>query len=249
MARKVGSFKEPPYLGLGEALEISHAVYSRMGGSAMRDDLAQVLGNTPSSSSFVKKMSALRAFGLMEENGPNNYRLTPLAYQIVAPGSRLEEARARLEVFRNINVFAKLHDQYKGKVCPETTYLANTIERDLGVPTGAKVRWAQAFLEAIESAGLQSMQGGRTVIRSDISVLDSQPVETQEDRYMETETRSNEQKHSPPQEREEPGTSNFVFPFAGKGAVRIQMPDNLSQQEITKLLKLLEISLKDDVSA
>lgn len=246
MGRKVGSFKEPPYLGLREALEISQDVYSRMGGSAARDDLAQVIGNTPSSSSFAKKISALRAFGLMEESGPNNYRLTPLAYQIVAPGSRFEEARARLEVFRNINIFSKLHDQYKGKVCPEINYLANTIERELGVPAGAKVRWAQAFLEAIESAGLQSLQSGRTVIRSDISVLDSSPVETKapEVTGMPEAAKVHEEEEES-KAAVEAGRIRLYFPFTGKGEAKIFLPSNLSHTEIKKVISLLQMLVEN----
>lgn len=245
MGRKLGSIKEPPYLGLRQSLEISHEIYTRMGGSASRDDLAELLGNTPVSSSFTKKISALRVYGLLEESGNNHYKLTELAYRAVSPNSKLEEARARLEIFRKVIIFSKIHDIYKGKICPEISYLANTIERESGVTKDAKLRWAEAFLEAIEAVGLQSIQGGKTVIRSDVSVAESAIDEGRpQENGVESEYRPTPPS-TPLEEKSEPGTIRLVFPFSGKGEAKIYLPGNLNQNEVKKLITLLEISLGD----
>lgn len=247
MARKLGSIKEPPYLGLRDSLEISHDMYTRMGGSASRDDLAELLGNTPSSSSFIKKISSLRGYGLLEEGPSNNFKLTELAHRAVSPSSKLEEAKARLEIFRKVTIFSRIHDIYKGKICPEIPYLANTIERELGVTKDAKLRWAEAFLEAIEAAGLQSMQGGKTVIRSDVSVVDSYPVETKtpEVSGIMPEAPKVYEEEEEAKAAEEPGRIRLYFPFSGKGEAKIFLPSNLSHNEIKKVISLLQMLVEN----
>lgn len=247
MGRRLGSFKEPPYIGFAECLNVVIGIYEKMGGTASRDDLAEFLGNTPSSSSFVKKVSILRAYGLLTGEG-NAFILSDLARSIVAPSSKAEEAKAKVEAFRKIEVFARVHDMYKGKICPEEVYLANTIEREAGVPADSKSAWAKAFLEAVQAAGLYLTQGGKGVIRSDAPVIESVPVETSSQQEREMDVTGNRATEAIAREENietGAGTVRLVFPFPGKGEAKIFLPGNLTQKEVEKLLALLRISLSE----
>ncbi len=232
--------KDPPYIGLAESIEIARTMYERMGGTASRDDLGGLFGNTPRSSSFERKTRAMRSYGLLDESGTNTYRLTPLAVQIVAPTSGSEEAQARVNVFRNIDVFARIHDLYKGKVCPEESFLANTIEREVGVGPDAKYRWAKMFMESLKAAGLYSEQGGRIVVRADSSMVESRPVDFRSRiEEKETEMETTGQETTTQENHAQPGVVRLIFPIRGRIEAKIFIPENLTREEADKLITVV----------
>lgn len=48
-------------------------------------------------------------------------------------------------------------------------------------------------------------------------------------------------------EKAEKGTVRLVFPFKGKGEARIFFPEQLSKEEVGKLIMLLKAYVSDDV--
>ena len=166
MARKpAGSAVEsPPYLGLDESLKIAQHIQERGGGTLSLESLAEVFGNSLKSSSFERKLSAVKNFGLIERLR-DSVRLTKLALAYVAPTVPEETTKARVEAMRNVGLLRQLHDRFAGGVLPPTDSLANLVLREYGATEPLHRAWADFFVESLRSAELLSSLGGRMTVR------------------------------------------------------------------------------------
>lgn len=148
---KRGSF--PPYLFLGEAFQLAISIYEQGGGQASVDLVSRLTGNSSSSSSFIKKIGALKLYGLVsEQNG--GFVLTEAGNAIAAPVSQEAGATARKAAFLSVPPFAKLFERHKGKLLPADEFLRNILEQDIGLPRELSSEWVKAFKESAKAAGL-----------------------------------------------------------------------------------------------
>jgi hypothetical protein len=148
---KRGSF--PPYLGLAEGFDLTRAIYEQGGGQASYDLMSRLTGNSSSSSTFVKKIGALKLYGLVsEKNG--TVALTEQGSAIAAPISENSDRSAKKASFLGVRTFAKLFERHKGKLLPADAFLRNILEQDIGIPQELSADWVKAFKDAAKAAGL-----------------------------------------------------------------------------------------------
>ena len=148
---KRGSF--PPYLGLAEGFELAGAIYEQGGGQASYDLMSRLTGNSASSSNLIKKIGALKLYGLVsEQNG--TVTLTDQGSAIAAPISEDSDRSAKKTSFLNVTTFAKLFERHKGKLLPADEFLRNILEQDIGVPRELSADWLMAFKDGARAAGL-----------------------------------------------------------------------------------------------
>jgi hypothetical protein len=127
--------------------------------------LAIIAGNTVSSSSFVRKIGALRAFGLISEQEKDLYALTDLGISLSSPKSAEAFAAARKQAFLNVDAFNTLFQQQKGKLLAADEFLRNILEQDCKIPKEHSGQWAVHFRDAARAAGLFYDRGdGRTQV-------------------------------------------------------------------------------------
>ena len=143
----------PPYISLADAFAIVRSIYEQGGGQASRELMSRITGNSHSSSSFIKKIGALKAYGLVLEQNDSIY-LTELGSAIAAPTSQGSDALAKKAALQNIPVFAKIYERHKGKLLPADEFLKNIIEQDAGIPRELSPDWVGAFKSAARVAGL-----------------------------------------------------------------------------------------------
>lgn len=218
-------------MALAECLQVAKEIHNRIGRTISVDDLSSLLGNSPQSSSFIRKARAMKVFGLLEWLDPEGYRLTRLAIRIVSPDSTLEEAQARVEAFKNVEAFARIHDLYKGKLCPEEPLLADIIVREAHVKEEFKFQWSSAFIDSGQTAGLISEQGGRLIVKTDPHDTVQADYDFKGVNTMEATREGLESTGT--------GTARLIFPFRGKGEAKIFFPENLSEDELEQLIALL----------
>jgi len=148
---KRGSF--PPYLGLAEGFDLARLIYEQGGGQASYDLMSRLTGNSSSSSNFVKKIGALKLYGLVaEQNG--TVTLTDQGSAIVAPVSEDSDRLAKRASFLGVPTFAKLFERHKGKLLPADEFLRNILEQDISIPRELSADWVKAFKDAAKAAGL-----------------------------------------------------------------------------------------------
>ncbi len=98
----------PVYVTIDDAIEIAKKLITFKGGDITRDALASTLGHkNTGSGTFIRKMSDLRKYGLIEGRG-EAYRATDLANRIAFASSEPEKNQAILEMINNIEVIRKL---------------------------------------------------------------------------------------------------------------------------------------------
>lgn len=155
--------ERPPYLGLEEALAAITAIQEQGGGSVTAETLSPIIGNSTKSSSFQRKVSALRGYGLVDVVG-DRISVSRLGLGYVAPTSEEEKAEVAATALRNIPLARALHDRYGGGLLPNRDILANMMLREYGAAEPNNTLWADFFLGALRTAGLLAHAGGRATV-------------------------------------------------------------------------------------
>lgn len=213
--------------------------------------LSRITGNSSSSSTFSKKVAALRNFGLFEVD-KSEYSLTEIGKQIATPESFEQQARAIIQAFLNQENLRKIWDAFKGKRLPQIEYLANAIVKILDVPAELKLSWAEYFVEAGKYTGLleERETGSFQVLTGYTPVfkLEKEPDKKDNDVKKDSENEKQDTAMSLPK-------NNTVDPLGimeqSWGILNIKtisnnrkaifaIPENLSEQDINSLKVFLQ---------
>lgn len=156
----------PPALNLEEAVDIINAFYEDAGGEASFDALSQILGNSSQSSTFLKKMAALRNYGLVEGE-QRLVKLSDKAYAIVEPRLPEDKYRALKQAFLNVDIFDKIYVKFMGRILPQDEFLVNSF-KDY-VPRELAQEWMDKFKQSALYADLFIERGdGKYQIREGV---------------------------------------------------------------------------------
>jgi len=234
----------PPFLGLSEALVLADKIYEHTGGQASYDLLSRIFDNTRNSSSFTKKLAALKAYGLVAEATKGDVSLTDSGLTIAAPQSPEASAMAKRDALLRIEVYSKVYERHKGKLLPADEFFKNMIEQDCGIPRELSDQWVKAFKDSVEVVGLLHDRGdGRMQLMESALVLKAPSAVPAE-------------KHDPlPQiispSIEKTAQPSTAVPFAASGMnIKIQLsdgqlatfsvPDKIGPKDAQKLKNALE---------
>ena len=158
---KKGSF--PPFVTFADTISFAEKVYENGGGRASYDLLSQIFDNSIKSSSFTKKLAAVKWYGLLIESTKGDVLLSDIGVAIAAPQSPSAANSARKEAFLKIEPFAKIYERHKGKLLPADEFLKNIFEQDSGIPKELSSGWVRAFKEAIRTSGLLHDRGDQKI--------------------------------------------------------------------------------------
>ncbi len=106
-AEKKLRIAQPPYLNLSDAIRIAEQIYEQGGGTADNNLLPVLMKNSNSSSSFARKLQAMKGYRLIS-SATSPVTLTEIGLAIVAPkdeSARLSNMRSAAigpEPFRRI---------------------------------------------------------------------------------------------------------------------------------------------------
>lgn len=148
---RVARGEKPPYIDLGEAVQVIGLCYDRAGDEIPFDLFSEITGNTASSSSFTRKLATCRNFGLVTVT-LSKITLTEIAERIFRPRDPHERQAALKDAFLSIDLFRRMYDKYLGKILPQDEYLANTFADY--VPQDQAPKWVDRFVDSAQEAGL-----------------------------------------------------------------------------------------------
>ena len=148
--------KAPPFLTLGDAIELARIVFKQGKGEMPRVELAKALKRTPSSSGFRRRVATLRVFGLADlligtKAKPRRIKTTETARKVFAPHSPAEEQEGKYEAFLKVPEFKKLLEIYEGAV-PDREYIGNLLVHDFQIPEDFREDWVDCFLTSCKDA-------------------------------------------------------------------------------------------------
>jgi hypothetical protein len=158
-AERVRKGSYPPYASLAEAFLLAERIYENGGGQASYDMFSRLTGNSSSSSSFVRKLAAMKAYGLLAEAVKGQLILTETGIRIAAPRDADAAGNARKQAFTSIDTFNRIFDRHKGKLLPADEFLKNMIEQECEIPRDLSKLWVSAFKDSLKTAGLLHDRG------------------------------------------------------------------------------------------
>ena len=124
-----------PTYTLRDSLSVARAIYEVNAGLPFdRELLAGALGTTPKSSAFTMRLNASAAYGLTEGgyNDPD-ISLTELGEAVVESSGDTEHGGAVAAAAMNPDTFARFYELFEGRRLPQSHYLHNILERELGI--------------------------------------------------------------------------------------------------------------------
>ncbi|HEV3307834.1 MAG TPA: hypothetical protein VGZ91_15460 [Candidatus Sulfotelmatobacter sp.] len=160
----------PPLLALGEAADLCVRLYEHAGGTAGFDLLSQLANNSVSSSTFIKKLSSLKAYGLVSEQ--NKFiTLTDLGLAIAAPTDSEGSTAAMKVALLRVDVFSRIYERHRGKLLPADEFLRNIIQGEFGIPRSVADSWVRSFKDGARASGLLlERPDGKTQVREAAAV-------------------------------------------------------------------------------
>jgi hypothetical protein len=229
-------------MSFGDAVQLVEKIYNEGGGQASYDLMSQLTGNSTSSSSFNRRISALRIYGLVTDVN-RTVSLTDLGMSIAAPKGMEGAQSSRKEALLRVDLFSKIYERHKGKLLPADEFLKNILEQDFSVPKDFSSSWVDAFKEGARSANLlfdrgdgkiQLLESPTVRIKNGTVPLESPPLP-----------------EAPPTLSNMPGMVNTSVPFSVSGhnskimlssgrIAEFAIPDNLTPRDATKLKLALD---------
>jgi hypothetical protein len=156
-----------PSYTLQDSVSVAKAIYEVNAGLPFdRELLAGALGTTPKSSAFTMRLNSSAAYGLTEGgyNDPD-IRLTNLGETVVAGDGEDARVRALAEAAMTPETFAGFYELLDGRKLPQSEYLHNILQRQLGVRPDLAEECLGILQENGEFAGIILEVDGEFLVR------------------------------------------------------------------------------------
>jgi hypothetical protein len=164
-----------PELTFSEVIQAMETLGHRNTRSGQTNILAEILENSPNSSTFTNKLIALKNYSVINQNG-TFFELTLIGNGIAFAKSTNEKADSIKKAFTSHPVLGAVWEAMHGRNL-EPDYIPNVMVQVGGVQPEKKNKWADYFIEAIKDAKLTKITpDGKEVVLSDISSEPESPV-------------------------------------------------------------------------
>ena len=232
----------PPFMLLSEAFRLAQSIWENAGGHCSLDMFSKITGNSTSSSSFIRRLNALKSYGLVSE-ADNLINLTDQGRESIAPTSLTTGAAARKACFLSLDVHSKLYERHKGKLLPAAEFLRNIIEQDCKIPKDLLDAWIASFKDAARAAGVLLQRNDGKFQLTEEALTGNAPQSQTE--VANGKTTNESQATSATTAEERPRTVNVEMNGTGGHTTKIEVsgrryavfsfPDSLTPRDAQKL--------------
>ena len=225
-----------PVFDLQTCLEFASAV-RELGGSkspVKKSILAKHVGLAESTPSFFQKLSASKAWGIID--GWGSYQLSELGRTYFYPTSEDAKSRAGLAFLKKPTIFDHLANRFDGDKLPPNNVLGNILHQEFAIPDSWKDRLAGIFVRSAQYLGIIDSVG---ILRYDASMHEKTVerkvlVETIPD-VPDAKERSGDALETPAE-----GRAVWHFPYKGS-YVRLDTPENIAPELCGKLNAYVQV--------
>ncbi len=155
-----------PYGDLDTAISVAESMHNSGYQECAPDQLAAAMRQQASSGNFRQKISAARAFGLIQTS-PGRIALTELGYRVL---DRSQQRKGRAEAFLTVELYQKLYDDFRGKQLPPRPAALERTFENYGVSPKQTDKARQAFDRSAKQAGFFDHGNDRLVMPGDTTV-------------------------------------------------------------------------------
>jgi hypothetical protein len=236
-----------PLYDLQEAIKIAETVRDLGGGNSgvARSLLAKELKYAETGPSFFQRVSASKAFGLIDGRG--SYSLTDIARQYFFPVVENGQQAAAVRILSTPKAFSVLVQKFDGGKLPAIETIGNIVHTDAGIPVSKKntiagcfIRSAQ-FIGAIDSGGFLRCKALVAAGKKAMEAIDAGrvPKEFNLDNAPDDLVSAH---NAPPAS---PGTHTYVLPLdkQNQRKITVNAPLDMTPQEVLRVTKWLKVSL------
>jgi hypothetical protein len=245
-AERIPRGSAPPALKLSDAVALVHKIYNKAGGSASNDTFSQIIGNTTTSSAFIRKLSAMRLYGLIDETSAI-IMLTDLGNRIAAPRDIDDDLAAMKEAMLRVDTLNKIYERFKGRILPEDQFLKNILIQEFKVPREVATLWMFCFNDAATASHLlhQRSDGRMQVLEG----LTASPNNVNDSTPPSGKKEASAYAVAPPVSTGVDSTADLILIQLGRGRlVKLQLPEDWeSGKDLKRLLKMLSLALSDEI--
>jgi len=142
-----------PYSDLEEAIGVVRAIHQGGGMPMERDQIAARMDQKPTSGAFITKLSAARMFGLTETiPGSGKIRISALGHEVIDT-DEMRQRSAKATAFLNVELYAKMHEQFKNRLLPPRPHGLDQAMVEMGVAAKQRTNARYAFDRSAKQAG------------------------------------------------------------------------------------------------
>jgi hypothetical protein len=151
-----------PYYNLKQCEAVARTIHEQGGGACSREQLATLLKYSGTNNGgFLTKVSAAKAFGLVEESGAT-LRITSRAKAILSPVMPADAEQARIDAFLSIDFFKTIYERFKGTTLPQEAGLKNLLQNTYSIIPTRVVPSLTILQDSAEHAGFFKATGNRS---------------------------------------------------------------------------------------
>ena len=213
-----------PAISLPDAIQRVKRIYEQENHlSVAKDVIAKHLGYSGLNGASLKLISAIGKYGLLEDAGDGQARVSPLAITILFPDSDNAKSAAIREAAAQPALFAEMLDQWDGHIPSDANIRSYLARRN----------FAQSAMDTV----IQSFRETMALVTPESGGYDSSAVKKKEEPMTATHIPSREPKNIRP-----PMTGDAPFRVALEGDA-IEVAGRLTKPEdVEKLIKILELN-------
>ncbi len=236
MAKRTRITRPYPTHSFQDVLPIAETIQRVNGGQPVRTEhLADALGTSGRSSTFIQKLNASSKYGLTTGSySDESIQLTELGESVTAPGSEEERDDSIREAVTKPEVFGKFYRMYSGKRMPEDIYASNTLVRELGVPRELTEECLSIIRRNGLAADIVSDQSGVLMVGAVSDSQDAGYYTTERSNGRGAEKDPGEEERDDMERRSEGGAEILV----------VSDPDDPIHVEVTGLVEGLSVPCK-----
>jgi hypothetical protein len=151
---------EFPYVDIDNAQEIVRGIHAVGGTACTYEQLAAHLGQEPKGGGFRLRVNGTKTYGFIDYERGGTIKILDLGFQVMEAS---EERAAKVQAFLNVPLYAKVHEEFKGRQLPPQAGLERAL-RNFGVGPKVADRARQVMLRAAKQAGFMDLQADRLTL-------------------------------------------------------------------------------------
>jgi hypothetical protein len=241
----------PPALKLSDAVELAKKINEQASGSASYDLFSQITGNSRTSSTFLRKLSSLRQYKIIQDID-NVATLSDIGTRIAAPLDTGDDLAAIKQAMLEVDNLSKLFDRVKGRILPEDQFLKNIMVQELKIPREVCDLWIAWFKDAANSARLLLFRpDGKTQVLEGPSFTPKISADTTVPANRREETVVPQQSALPVAATTNSFENNpdlVLIQLGPRRLAKLQLPSDWdSAKDLKRLLKMLQLALSEEI--
>lgn len=237
MAGKARS-RNYPVFGLGEAIKRARELYDSDGKAAVDTDVAvQAWGYKSLNGASLRTLGAVRQYGLLDNAGNKQVRLSPNALTILLePLDSVERAEAIANAAAAPTMFREIRDQYPDGL-PSDSGIISWLVRNHTFNEGAARDLVAAYRSTLELVG----DLARSEHKAGASAISQSPADQ---KAVDEERRSPDHRQGQARSAGTGGVMEFNWPLSGEAVATLVVTKGLEEDDIETLSAYFEIAKK-----